>query len=136
VVGGGTYIRGLARDLAEALGTLGHIAELRRSAVGRFAESQAISLDCAVALGHSLAASEHLLPIETALDDIPALALTADEAARMRHGQPVAPPMPRYIADTRSSCGSDQLVSRLGADRERRASAGAHQSLKGLTRCR
>jgi tRNA pseudouridine55 synthase len=91
VVGGGTYIRALARDLAEALGTLGHIAELRRLSVGRFAENQAISLDCAVALGHSLAASEHLLPIETALDDIPAIALTADEAARLRHGQRVTP---------------------------------------------
>lgn len=91
VVGGGTYIRALARDLAEALGTVGHIAELRRLAVGCFAENQAISLDCAVALGHSLAASEHLLPIETALDDIPALALTAAEAARLRHGQRVTP---------------------------------------------
>jgi tRNA pseudouridine55 synthase len=91
VVGGGTYIRSLARDLAQALGTLGHIAELRRLTVGRFAENQAISLDCAVALGHSLAASEHLLPIETALDDIPAIALTADEAARLRHGQRVTP---------------------------------------------
>jgi tRNA pseudouridine55 synthase len=89
VVGSGTYIRSLARDLAEALGTLGHIAELRRLAVGRFTENQAISLDCAVALGHSLAASEHLLPIETALDDIPALALTAEEADRLRHGQVV-----------------------------------------------
>jgi tRNA pseudouridine55 synthase len=76
-VGAGTYIRALARSLAEALGTLGHIAELRRLAVGRFGEAQAISLDSALALGHSLAASEHLLPIETALDDIPALALTA-----------------------------------------------------------
>jgi tRNA pseudouridine55 synthase len=91
VVGEGTYIRALARDLAEALGTLGHIAELRRLAVGRFTESQAISLDCAVALGHSLAASEHLLPIETALDDIPAIAVTAEEAGRLRHGQRVTP---------------------------------------------
>ena len=91
VVGEGTYIRALARDLAEALGTLGHIAELRRLRVGRFAESRAISLDCAVALGHSLNVSEHLLPIETALDDIPALALTAEEAARLRHGQLVTP---------------------------------------------
>ncbi len=91
VVGQGTYIRSLARDLAQALGTLGHIAELRRLSVGRFAENQAISLDSAVALGHSLAASEHLLPIETALDDIPALALTAAEAARLRHGQRVTP---------------------------------------------
>ena len=87
----GTYIRSLARDLAEALGTLGHIVELRRLAVGPFRESQAISLDSAVALGHNLAASEHLLPIETALDDIPALALTAAEAARLRHGQRVTP---------------------------------------------
>jgi tRNA pseudouridine55 synthase len=91
LVGAGTYIRALARDLAAVLGTLGHIAELRRLSVGRFAESQAISLDSAVALGHSLAASEHLLPIEAALDDIPALALTAAEAARLCHGQQVTP---------------------------------------------
>ena len=91
VVGEGTYIRSLARDLATALGTLGHIVALRRTAVGRFSETQAISLDSAVALGHSLAASEHLLPIETALDDIPALAVTAEEAARLRHGQKVVP---------------------------------------------
>jgi tRNA pseudouridine55 synthase len=64
---------------------------LRRLAVGRFTEAQAISLDSAVSLGHSLAASGHLLPIETVLDDIPALALTATEAARLRHGQRVTP---------------------------------------------
>lgn len=86
-VGEGTYIRSLARDLAEALGTVGHIAALRRLSVGRFGEAQAISLDLATTLGHSLFASGHLLPIEAALDDIPALALTADEAARLRHGQ-------------------------------------------------
>jgi tRNA pseudouridine55 synthase len=89
VVGEGTYIRSLARDLAEALGTSGHIAALRRLQVGRFGEGQAISLDLATTLGHSLFASGHLLPIEAALDDIPALALTADEAARLRHGQPI-----------------------------------------------
>ena len=85
----GTYIRALARDLAVALGTLGHITVLRRLSVGRFGEEQAISLDLAASLGHSLAASGHLLPIEAALDDIPALALTADEAARLRHGQAI-----------------------------------------------
>lgn len=94
-VGAGTYIRSLAGDLAAALGTLGHVATLRRLRVGRFAEEQAISLERAVALGHSLAASEHLLPIETALDDIPALAVTAEEAARLRHGQRVALRNPR-----------------------------------------
>jgi len=89
VVSEGTYIRSLARDLADALGTCGHIAALRRLAVGRFTEAQAISLDLATTLGHSLPASGHLLPIEAALDDIPALALTAGEAARLRHGQPI-----------------------------------------------
>ncbi|HWD58766.1 MAG TPA: tRNA pseudouridine(55) synthase TruB [Stellaceae bacterium] len=88
-VGEGTYIRALARDLAEALGTLGHIVALRRLSVGRFGEAQAISLDLATNLGHSLNASGHLLPIEAVLDDIPALALTADEAARLRHGQQI-----------------------------------------------
>ena len=88
-VGEGTYIRALARDIAEALGTRGHITALRRLSVGRFGEAQAISLDLAITLGHSLFASGHLLPIEAALDDIPALALTAEEAARLRHGQAI-----------------------------------------------
>jgi len=87
IVSEGTYIRALARDIAEALGTLGHITMLRRLSVGRFTEAQAISLDLAITLGHSLFASGHVLPIEAALDDIPAVALTADEAARLRHGQ-------------------------------------------------
>jgi tRNA pseudouridine55 synthase len=91
LVGEGTYVRSLARDLAAALGTVGHIVELRRLAVGCFTETQAISLDSALALGHSLAASGHLLPIETVLDDIPALALTATEGARLRQGQRVTP---------------------------------------------
>ncbi|HTT80828.1 MAG TPA: tRNA pseudouridine(55) synthase TruB [Stellaceae bacterium] len=91
IVGEGTYIRALARDLAQTLGTCAHVVELRRLAVGRFTEEQAISLECAVALGHSLAASEYLLPLETALDDIPALAVTAEEAVRLCHGQRVAP---------------------------------------------
>jgi tRNA pseudouridine55 synthase len=97
-VGGGTYIRALARDLAEALGSRGHVASLRRLSVGRFGEARAISLDLAASLGHSLAASEHLLPIETVLDDIPALVLTADETARLRHGQQVTPRDPREKA--------------------------------------
>jgi tRNA pseudouridine55 synthase len=91
LVGKGTYIRALARDLGIALGTLGHVAELRRLSVGRFTEAQAISLDSVVERRHSLAASEYLLPIETALYDIPALALTAAEAARLRCGQRVTP---------------------------------------------
>jgi tRNA pseudouridine55 synthase len=91
LVGKGTYIRALARDLGAALGTFGHIAELRRLSVGPFTLEQAISLDSAINRRHSLQASGYLLPIETALDGIPALALTAAEAARVRCGQRVTP---------------------------------------------
>jgi tRNA pseudouridine55 synthase len=94
LVGKGAYIRALARDLALALGTLGHIIELRRLSVGRFTEKQAISLDLVAARGHNLAGCGYLLPIETALDDIPALALTAPEAIRLCHGQWVTPDEP------------------------------------------
>ncbi|HEX3522814.1 MAG TPA: tRNA pseudouridine(55) synthase TruB, partial [Stellaceae bacterium] len=52
LVGKGTYIRALARDLGEALGTLAHIAELRRLSVGRFTETQAIALDSIAERGH------------------------------------------------------------------------------------
>tara|TARA_B100000315_G_scaffold260776_2_gene325106 strand:- start:1825 stop:2751 length:927 start_codon:yes stop_codon:yes gene_type:complete len=88
--GKGAYIRGLARDLARKLGTVGHISSLRRTRVGPFKESDAISLDKLEELGHKGAAVDILRPVETALDDIPALALTADEARRLRCGQPVS----------------------------------------------
>jgi tRNA pseudouridine55 synthase len=87
--GKGTYMRALGRDLAIKLGTCGHITDLRRTQVGPFTEAAAISLETLKSLGHIPAAFEHLLPIETALDDIPALALTATEAIRLRSGQPV-----------------------------------------------
>jgi tRNA pseudouridine55 synthase len=87
--GKGAYMRSLARDLAQHLGSVGHVSALRRLSVGGFTEKQAISLDSLQALGHVPAAFEHLLPIETALDDIPALALSATEAIRLRSGQPV-----------------------------------------------
>ncbi|HUZ72854.1 MAG TPA: tRNA pseudouridine(55) synthase TruB [Stellaceae bacterium] len=88
-VGRGTYIRALARDLGEVLGTHAHVTALCRRTVGRFRMEQAISLDKLAALGHSAVVSEHLYPIETALDDIPALALTDAEAHALRHGQSV-----------------------------------------------
>ena len=90
VAGKGAYMRSLARDLARRLGTVGHIDLLRRTAVGPFREAQAISLEQIEALGHSAAALGRVLPVETALDDIPALALTEDEASRLRRGQSVA----------------------------------------------
>ena len=88
--GKGTYIRALVRDLAQALGTLGHISTLRRTRCGVFNENRAISLENLEALGHKAADSEYLLPVGTVLDDIPALALTEEEARRMTLGQALA----------------------------------------------
>lgn len=88
--GKGTYVRALARDLARALGTLGHVTLLRRLAVGRFTLDHAISLDDLSSLEQGAALERVLLPVETALDDIPALALTEPEAHRLRLGQAVA----------------------------------------------
>ncbi|HLF58563.1 MAG TPA: tRNA pseudouridine(55) synthase TruB [Alphaproteobacteria bacterium] len=89
VCGKGAYMRALARDIALALGTRAHIVDLRRLSAGPFTESQAISLDSLEALGHSAAALASLLPIETALDGIPALALSEGEARVLRSGQSV-----------------------------------------------
>ncbi|MFC4351928.1 tRNA pseudouridine(55) synthase TruB [Fodinicurvata halophila] len=88
--GKGTYMRSLARDLGESLGTCAHIATLRRLSVGAFDESHAISLDSFEQLEHGAAREQALLPAETALDDIPAMALTETEARRMRSGQAVS----------------------------------------------
>ncbi|MFQ5973513.1 MAG: tRNA pseudouridine(55) synthase TruB [Alphaproteobacteria bacterium] len=85
----GAYMRSLARDLAARLGTCGHLLRLRRSGVGPFREANAISLELLAHLGHIPGATHQLLPIETALDDIPALAISARDAARLRRGQAV-----------------------------------------------
>jgi tRNA pseudouridine55 synthase len=96
--GKGTYVRSLARDLGQALGSFGHVASLRRTRVGRFTESQAIPLDSLEALGHSAAVLERLLPILTALDDIPAVAVTAGEAELIRTGRSISLGLARVAA--------------------------------------
>ena len=88
--GKGAYMRALARDMAEALGTVGHIAALRRISVGPFTLKEAIPLDKENGLRHSATFAEHVLPVGAALADIPALSLTDSEARRLRQGQPIA----------------------------------------------
>ena len=89
--GKGAYVRALARDLGRALGTCGHVVALRRTAVGPFDASHMISLEDLERLGHSAPAAlaPYLHPVETALDDIPALAVNRTDAARLRQGQSV-----------------------------------------------
>jgi tRNA pseudouridine55 synthase len=86
------YVRSLARDLAQVLGTAGHVAELRRTAVGRFTEAVAIPLDLLGDVGHIAPRLGYLQPVETALDDIPALAVTEIDCHRLRLGQAVELP--------------------------------------------
>ncbi len=88
--GKGTYMRSLARDMGDALGCRGHVSALRRLAVGPFREEDAISLDYLEELAQSARAAEALLPVETALDGIPALALTDMEASKLRSGQAIS----------------------------------------------
>jgi tRNA pseudouridine55 synthase len=89
--GKGVYMRSLARDLARACGTVGHIAALRRLRVGPFLEHHAIRLDKLREPDDTAPASpDLLLPVATALADIPALALTEQEAADLRHGQAIS----------------------------------------------
>jgi tRNA pseudouridine55 synthase len=90
VTGKGAYMRGLARDIARALGTVGHVSALRRLAVGPFSLDDAATLDHIDALAGTPALESILLPVETPLDDIPAVALSEAEAHRMRCGQSVA----------------------------------------------
>jgi len=87
--GKGTYIRSLGRDLALALGTVGQLSALRRTAAGPFREAAAISLPKLEALGHIPPRLGALAPVATALDDIPAVALTEAQANQLRQGQPV-----------------------------------------------
>lgn len=83
----GTYIRSLARDIAYALGTVGHVTMLRRTRAGPFTLAQAISLDILFEKSKGRALEDVTLPIRTALDDILALALTPEQAELIHHGQ-------------------------------------------------
>ena len=92
VCGKGTYIRAIVRDLAELLGTVGHVRALRRTRVGPFEERMAISVDSRLKHDRNAPACGAILPVETALADIPALAVTESQARLVRNGQAVRVP--------------------------------------------
>ncbi len=83
----GTYIRSLARDIARALGTCGHVTYLRRTKAGPFTQSQAISLDKLNEVSSGAPLKDLLLPLEAGLDDIPALHLDQTDAQAVQQGR-------------------------------------------------
>jgi tRNA pseudouridine55 synthase len=83
----GTYIRSLARDIALAVGSVGHVTLLRRTKAGPFALDSAISLDILADAGKGRTLEHYLLPLRAGLDDIPALSLTPDQAGALRQGR-------------------------------------------------
>jgi len=87
--GKGTYVRAVVRDLAELLGACGHVSALRRTRVGRFTEADSVTLELLEDLGYEARQSEALLPVETALDDIPVLAVTDEDAFRLKQGRSI-----------------------------------------------
>jgi tRNA pseudouridine55 synthase len=102
----GTYIRSLARDIAHALGTVGHVTYLRRTRAGPFSLESAISLDFLEEAAKARRLTETVLPLTAALDDIPALPVTPDQAHLLRHGQklvgfPAKPGLQLAIQDER-----------------------------------
>jgi tRNA pseudouridine55 synthase len=100
--GKGVYVRSMARDIALKLGAEGHVSALRRERVGPFSTENAVTLDFLTDLVHRDAAFEGLLPVATALDDIPELAITDQDAFSLRQGRPIVL-LPRQVETLKSS---------------------------------
>jgi tRNA pseudouridine55 synthase len=114
--GKGTYVRALVRDLASRLGVRGHVSELRRTRVGRFDEASAIALESLESLCHRGAPLEALLPVETALDDIPEQAVTAEDAFRLTQGRSIVL-LPRQVETLAAHLGASRMVSARHGER-------------------
>jgi tRNA pseudouridine55 synthase len=110
--GKGAYVRAWVRDLARVLNTVGHVSTLRRTRIGPFCLGEAIPLEKLKSFGHSPAAFEHLRPISTALDGIPALAVTGQDAVRLKSGNPILV-RPREFARIAESAHSDDDLQGL-----------------------
>jgi tRNA pseudouridine55 synthase len=114
--GKGAYIRAIVRDLAEMLGACGHVSALRRTRVGGLTEVRAIGLETLENLCHTGAASEALLPVATALDDIPALAVTDEDAFRLTQGRSIVL-LPRQAEALKARLeGGSRIVSAFQGD--------------------
>jgi tRNA pseudouridine55 synthase len=109
----GTYVRSWVRDIAQALGTLGYVSQLRRTRIGGFLEKDAVGLETLTPLLHSPAAFAYLKPLSTALDGIPALAVTGSDTVRLRSGNPILI-RANLFARMKDGCGDgDGLQGRI-----------------------
>ena len=113
--GKGTYVRSLARDIARAVGSAGHVVMLRRTACAAFDEKTAISLDKVREIGHNPSLLDFLLPLSTALDDIPALAVSEEEARHLSHGRPLRLPSGSVFGDQEGLTVKVMAILRLVA---------------------
>jgi tRNA pseudouridine55 synthase len=87
--GTGTYVRSLARDMAQALGSVGYVSFLRRTFVGKFHEKDTILLEKLRELSHKSEVDQRILPLGVVLDDIPAVPITVEEVGLIRQGQKI-----------------------------------------------
>lgn len=119
--GKGTYVRAWVRDIARHLGTCGHVCTLRRIKSGPFSEKDAIGLETLESFRHSPAAFEHLRPIATALDGIPAVAVTGQDGLRLLNGNSITVRATQFAALVAAAEGDDLqglTVFCTGADGE------------------
>ncbi|WP_269715056.1 tRNA pseudouridine(55) synthase TruB [Caulobacter sp. NIBR2454] len=115
--GKGTYVRAVVRDLSDALGACGHVSQLRRTRVGAFTEATAITLETLENFDYDARLSEALLPVETALDDIPALAVTDEDAFRLAQGRPIVL-VPRQVETLKAQLTlGDRTVSAMNGEK-------------------
>ena len=120
--GKGTYVRSIVRDLAQALGACAHVSQLRRTRVGPFGLPESISMEKLETLLYENRGSEALLPVETALDDIPALAVTTEDAFRLKQGRSIVL-LPRQVETLRPLL-SPRTIGGLDASRTVLATSG------------
>lgn len=114
--GKGTYVRGIVRDLAERLGACGHLSALRRTRVGGFGEAGAVTVEKLERLLYEGRGREALLPVETALDGIPAHALTGEDAFRLKQGRPVVL-LPRHVEALQAELKGSRTVAAFSGGR-------------------
>lgn len=107
----GTYIRTLGADIAKSLGTLGHLKALRRTKNGFFDLSNTILLENLKNMLYKESEVKPLLPVETFLCDITVIALTQEEASKLKNGQSLSAQGFAPISGVAAACLNNKLIA-------------------------